>query len=61
MLQRKLTRMKTKKAKDQLNREIFTMADTCNLSIDQLYALTSKDRDHYMELYFEMRYLDYLL
>ena len=58
--QAKIRATKQKALKQVLIKEMEKMPKS-NLTIDFLIRMTAKERDEYMEKYFNMRYADYLI
>ena len=57
-LEWKLKQAKSKTQKAAIQKKIDDEPKSI-LSLDQLFNITAKDKKHYMDLYFEMRLLDY--
>ena len=58
--QAKIRATKQKALKQVLIKEMEKMPKS-NLTVDLLFRMNVKERDHYMEKYFKMRYADYLI
>ena len=58
--QAKMRAAKQKSVKQVMQKEIEKMPRS-NLTVDQLFRMSGKERDEYMQRYFEMRIADYYI